>query len=118
MTEIGDNLATVVSAWLSMTRTGSTAELASVLDDNVVWHGLRPELVCHGRDEVLDILAHNQPRAPRLTRIVAEEQGDRVVVTIESPDFEDTDLLPADAPRSIAVTLRNGRVTRLDSLRA
>lgn len=118
MTEIGDNLATVLSAWLTMARTGSTAELAGILDDGVIWQGLRPELVCHGRDEVLHLLAHNQPRTPRLTKIVAEEQGDRVLVTVVSPDFEDTDMLHADAPRSIAVTLRNGRVTRLDDVPA
>ena len=118
MTEIGDNLATVLSAWLTMARTGGTAELASILDDGVIWQGLRPELVCHGRDEVLDILAHNQPRTPRLTKIVAEEQGDRVLVTVVSPDFGDSAGLPLDAPRAIAVTLRDGRVTRLDDVKA
>lgn len=118
MTEIGDNLATVLSAWLTMARTGSTAALASILDDGVIWQGVRPELVCHGRDEVLDILAHNQPRTPRLTKIVAEERGDRVFVTVVSPDFEVTAGSPVDAERSIAVTLRNGSVTRLDDVPA
>lgn len=115
MSDPGDNLAIVISAWLAAVRQGDTRELASVLDEDVVWQGLRSDLVCHGRTEVLRVLAHNQGRSPRLTRITAEEDGERVAMTVDGPDFEDNELLPAGAPRSLVVTVRDGRVTRIES---
>lgn len=111
----GDNLALVLSAWLAAVRHGDTRELASIIDEDVVWQGLRSDLVCHGRTEVLRVLGHKQGRPPRLTKITAEEDGERVAMTVDGPDFEDNELLPASAPRSLVVTVRDGKVTRIDS---
>ena len=53
-----------------------------------MWQGLLPELVCHGRDEVRDALGSARGgRLPRVSRMEAEEAGDRVVLTVEGPDF-------------------------------
>ena len=47
---------------VAMSRTGGTKELASILDEAVVWQGLLPELVCNGRGEVLNILGRAHSR--------------------------------------------------------
>lgn len=122
MTEIGDNLALLVSAWTGMFRSGSSDALAGILDENVVWQGLLPELVCGDRRQVLEILGRLSRRSPRITRIEAEEFGDRVVISVEGPDFPamtdaaDAPLLAPGAPRSLVFTFGGGRVVRMESL--
>ncbi|MGD1054103.1 MAG: hypothetical protein ABR950_09795 [Candidatus Dormibacteria bacterium] len=122
MSEIGDNLAVLVAAWTGMFRSGSSQSLAGVLDENAVWQGLRPELVCSNRSQVLGILGRMSERPPRITRIEAEEFGERVVISVEGPDFpvisdaSDAPLLAPGAPRSLVFTFRAGKVVRMESL--
>jgi hypothetical protein len=115
MTEIGGNLAMIVGAWTAMLSSGNTESLGAILDEGVTWQGVLPDQICRNREEVLDILIRNQRRPPRLTRIEAAEFGDRVVVSVESPDFEEMDGRPR-GPRSLVFTFRNGRVVRMESI--
>jgi hypothetical protein len=87
---------------------------------DVVWQGLLPELACHGRDEVADVLGSaGGGRLPRVTRMEAEGAGDRVVVTVEGPDFGPgpvgTALEPIGGPRTLAFWFGDGRVRALES---
>ncbi|HYA00858.1 MAG TPA: nuclear transport factor 2 family protein [Candidatus Binatia bacterium] len=122
MSEQGDKLAAVASAWTAMLRSGRVEELAAILDDDVVWQGLLPELVCRGREQVLNVMVRNRGRPPRITRFEAEEIGDRVAVSVEGPDFgagpgdPEAPQLPAGAPRSLVFTFRGGMVVRMESL--
>ena len=116
MTEAGANLALVVGAWTAMSRSGSTDALASILDDDVVWQGLRPELVCRNRTDVLDLISRHRGTVSQVTQIEAAEFGDRVAVSVRGPSFADDGLLPKGAPRSLVFTFRDGRVVRMDSL--
>ena len=116
VSEPGGGLAAILAAWTAMLRTGGTDELAAILDPDVVWWGILPEQVCHGRDETLDILARNRPRPPRITRVEAQESGHRVAVSVEGPDFPAGGPLPADAPRSLLFTFRGGKVIEMQSL--
>ncbi len=109
----GRNLALVLSAWSAIARTGSTAELGSILHEDCVWQGALPESVSRGRHEVLAVLADNE--APRVTRIEAQELGDRVLLTMESADFPVTEGHRAGL-RCLMYTLRNGRVVRIQTL--
>ena len=120
MADIGDHLGRIVGAWTEMAQTGSVEGLAALIDENAVWQGLLPELVCHGREEVLGMLVRGRQRVPRITRIEAQEFGDRVVVSVEGPDFPESPdspaLLPPGAPRSLVFTFRADRVVRMESL--
>ena len=115
MSEPGEGLAAILSAWAHVLRTGATAELAAILDPDVVWQGILPGQICRGRDEVLDILGRNRPRPPRITRLEAQESGERVAVFVEGPDFPAGDPLPAGAPRSLVLTFRGGKVVEMRS---
>jgi len=116
MSEAGEHLSRIVSAWLRMLRSGNSAELASILDPNVIWQGLLPEQICQNRDEVLGVLIRNQARPPRVTRFEAEEIGDKVAVSVMSPDFVEMDGQPTKESRSLVFTFRAGSVVRIDSL--
>jgi hypothetical protein len=122
MPQSGENLALLVSAWTGMLRSGDGEALAAILDENVVWQGLLPDMVCHDREQVLRLLSRLRGQPPRITRMEAEEFGDRVAISVEGPDFPaltgtgDTPLLTAGAPRSLVFTFRGGRVVRMESL--
>jgi limonene-1,2-epoxide hydrolase len=42
-----------VWGWLDALRRRDTESMAAALDPAVVWQGVRPDLVCHGPDEVI-----------------------------------------------------------------
>ncbi|MGH9292730.1 MAG: phosphotransferase [Acidimicrobiales bacterium] len=94
--------------------------LAEALAEDVVWQGVLPELVCHGRDEVCGVLGSargGQP--PRVTHMEAEEAGDRVIVTVDGPDFgpgpAGSTLEPAGGPRTLVLSFKNSTVVRMES---
>jgi hypothetical protein len=116
--QVGENLALIVEAWADMLRTGSTGALHALLDEKVVWNGVFPDEICHGRQEVIGILASNWRRAPRISRLDAEERGDRVAVSVEGPDFQGDDRRPAVGPRSLVFTFQKGHVIRMQSLKS
>ena len=112
-TRPGKNLANVLWAWSNIVRTGSTNGLADILDPEVVWQGALPGSISRGRGEVLAVLADNP--APTLARIEVQELGDRVLLTMEGPDFPVTEgHLPGLRCRTF--TLRDGRVCRIQTL--
>ena len=113
MAGAGDNLRRVLATWSA----SGVEALADILDPDVIWQGLQAELVCHGRDQVLELLGRRQ-WPPRVTRIEAAEAGDRIAVSVQGPDFPTTDLLAGADPRSLVLTFRNGRVVRMESFRS
>jgi hypothetical protein len=115
--QLGGNLARIVAAWTSLFHQGSTDALQDLLDEKVVWNGMFPDEICHDRHEVLGILGRNQLHAPRITRIEAEEHGDKVAVMVDGPDFPSDDRRPAGSPRSLVFTFRDGHVIRMQSFK-
>jgi hypothetical protein len=117
MSKPGTNLNLVLSVMTAMSRTGGTEELAALLDEGVMWQGLLPELVCNGRAQVLNILG--RAPFPRVTRVEAEEVGDRVVVIANSDDFPlgptGTELDPPSGVRSFVFTFGDGKVVKMES---
>lgn len=120
MNEPGSNLARVLAIWGEMSRSQTTTALAEVLAEDVVWQGVLPDLACHGRDEVRGVLGSaGGGRPPRVTRMEAEEAGDRDVLTVHGPDFASGPagpaLEPPGGPRTLALTFENGTVVRMES---
>ena len=115
MTEPGNHLARIVSAWSALYHRRSTDELAALLDENVVWQGLLPELVCSSREEVLRLIGQVARRLPHITRMEAEEFGDAVAVSVEGVDFPENEVLAANMPRSLVFTFFGSSVVRMQS---
>ena len=120
MSELGSNLARVLTVWGEMARGQSMAPLAAAMAEDVVWQGLLPELVCHGSEEVSGVLgAARGGQLPRITRMVAEEVGDRVVLTVEGPDFgpgpAGLALEPVGGPRTLVLWFEDEKVVRMES---
>lgn len=120
MSQPGENLALVLRTWAEVLRTGSAEALADIMAEDIVWQGLRPELVCHGRKQTMgNMRSQAAALLPRVTRMEAEELGDRVVVTVGSAVFPEgpagPDLSPAGGDRSIVFTFHDGEVARMES---
>jgi hypothetical protein len=120
MSEPGNNLARVLAVWGEMSHTHTLAPLVDAMAEDVVWQGLLPGLVCHGRNEVRDVLGSARGgRLPRVTRMEAEEAGDRVVLTVEGPDFgpgpAGSALEPVGGPRTLVLSFEDGRIVRMES---
>jgi len=127
LSEPGANLARVLEAWGEASRSRSTSPLLGLLAEGVVWQGLLPELVCHGRDEVSQWLgAARDGRLPGVVRMEAEEVGSKVVVTVEGPDLGPASVVlgrePAGAPegpgpgaRTLVLAFEEGKVVRMES---
>jgi len=121
--EPGSNLARVLAVWGEMSLGQTMAPLVGAMADDVVWRGLLPELVCHGREQVRAVLGSARGgRLPRVTRMEAEEAGEageRVVVTVEGPDIgpgpEGTGLDAVGGPRTLVLWFEDGRIVRMES---
>lgn len=117
MASDGDNLATVLGACVDVLRSGRAEKLASILDDNVVWHGVLPGTGCNTRRQVLDFLERRQGGAPRITRLEIAEVGDTVVVTAAGPDFREPDTGEPRPEAAMVFTLERGRVVEMRGVR-
>lgn len=120
MNDPRSNLARVLAVWGEMSRSQTTTPLAEALAEDVVWQCVLPELVCHGRDEVCGVLGSARGgQMPRVTRMEAQEVGDRVVVTVDGPDFgpgpAGSALEPAGGPRTLVLSFEDGAVVRMES---
>jgi len=113
--DAADRLGLIVSAWTEMLQRGSIRALAEVLSPDVIWQGVLPDQVCRNREEVLSLVGRPGRRPRRLTRLEAEEIGDRVVVSVEGPDFPPLDGQPVASRRSLVFTFADGRIVRIES---
>ena len=118
MADEGDNLATVLGAWLDATRAGTLDPLETLMDESITWHGIVPGTVCHGRAETIETMRRGIGKLPRVTRMEAIEVGDAVVMALTGPDFRYPDGEEPSSERErphlfMRLTLRDGRVTEM-----
>jgi hypothetical protein len=112
----GARLAAILSAWVAMLGDPDMREMRELLDERVTWQGLLPELVCHDRSEVLALFQRQRSLGLRITRLEAEEVGERVLVSVESPELAGIDgVIEAGAPRSLVFTFADGAVVKIAS---
>ena len=94
--------------------------VAATLDPEVVHEGVRPELICRNRDEVLGMVERNMD-ATRfgIERIEILDAGpDQAVLGVAGPRFRDVEEASPDSEVFILMTVRDGRITRMRDFRA
>ena len=118
MTRIGQqNLETVLIDFLGALGRGDFDAAASLLDPGVTWQGLRDDLVCRGREEVVDTFrwALAERRDTEALEFIRGE--DRVVMGSRDPSLTEVGGEPLDGQIFNVFTLRDGRITRIDDYR-
>jgi ketosteroid isomerase-like protein len=96
-------------------RSRDVARVESQLDPHVVHQGVLPELVCNSRDEVLANVKRSFARADfGVDRLELIDAGDRVVVGLAGPRFQEVPGTPINGQIHMVLTLRAGRIVRID----
>lgn len=96
---------------------GDIDGVAATLHPDVVQQGVEPELVCQGRDPVLQRMRANMKRMHGgVEWLELLERNDRVVAGLAGSRFAGNPLLP-DGRLFIVFTVRDGVITRTDDFR-
>jgi hypothetical protein len=112
----GARLAALIRAWVAILDDPDLSQMRELLDERVTWQGLLPELICHDRREVLALFQRQRSFGLRITRLEAEEVGDRVLLSVEGPELAGIDgVIESGAPRSLAFTFADGMVVHIAS---
>lgn len=82
-----NNLERFVAGWVCGLARGDFDTLSEPLDPEMVWQGIREELVCNGREEVLEQLRDELERLPRVEALEVIAGQDSVVLGAKSPDL-------------------------------
>lgn len=99
-----DNIELVVFGWVDAVRRGAPERIAPELSPDVVWQGLRPELACGNRDEVLANLRDVIDRVSHVRGFdVAAVDEDHVLLAIRL----------ADVPELFGVALPEGELCQV-----
>jgi ketosteroid isomerase-like protein len=87
------------------------------LDPAVVHQGVMPELVCTGREAVVDRMRASLGNGDSgIERLELHAAGDSVVVGIAGPRFREIPFL--DGEIFMVFTVRDGRILRIDDYRS
>lgn len=103
----------VVFDHMDARRSRDITRLESQLDPDVVHQGVSPELICHNRDQVLEMVRRSFERKDfGVDRLEMIDAGDRVVVGLAGPRFSEVPWLNGQV--YVVYTLHEGRITRMD----
>jgi hypothetical protein len=97
-------------------RRGDMNAVAASLDPGVIHQGVLPELVCNGRDAVLERVRTSSAGGDRgIERLELHAAGDSVVVGIAGPRFREIPFL--DGEIFMVFTTQDRRIMRIDDYR-
>ena len=73
--------------WLDALRRRDTSSVAAALAPDVIWQGVRPDLICHGPDQVVAafVAAYDANQEIDSLEVIAGEE--RIVLGARSPDL-------------------------------
>ncbi len=111
------DLETVMIDFFGALRRGDFEAAAELLDSAVTWQGLRDDLVCHGREEVIETFRSGLDERRAVDALEFIRGGDRVVVGVRRPTLTEVAGEPLEGQIFNVFTLRDGRITRIEDYR-
>lgn len=75
--------------WIAALRQGDIAQIADLLDPEVVWYGAAPDLVCVGRETVLEVVSEQIPMRLEAEAIELISAPPRLVMGVRSRHLPD-----------------------------
>jgi SnoaL-like domain len=112
-----ENLETVLLDYLSAIREDDRETLWAMLDPEVTWQGLRDEWVCHGPDEVIELLQEGLELRRDVTALEFIRAGDRVVMGVRGPAIDEVGGEPLGGQIFNVFTLRSRKIVRIEDHR-
>jgi ketosteroid isomerase-like protein len=111
------NLETVMIDFFGTLGRADFEAAAELLDSGVTWQGLRDDLVCHGREAVIDTFRWGLGERREIDALEFICGRDRVVVGVRGPTLTEVAGEPLEGQIFNIFTLRDGRITRIDDYR-
>ena len=111
------NLETVMIDFFGALRRGDFDAASALLDPAVTWQGLRADLVCHGRPEVIDTFRWALEERRETEALEFIRGGERVVMGARGPSLTEVGGEPLEGQIFNVFTVREGRITRIDDYR-
>lgn len=112
-----DNLELVLVGWIDARRRNDLDTIERSLHPEVVWQGLRPDLVCPDRDAVLDNVRSSGGWLPDVCGIELHADGDQVMLGVRSPDLAEIAGELLDGQIYNVFTIADGLIVRMEEYR-
>jgi ketosteroid isomerase-like protein len=110
------NIEIIFADWLDAMRRGDLDTMAGRLAPDVVHQGVKPDWICHNRQEVIDMVGRRVGRVPPVEAIELIAAGDHVVMSVRGvgigPPVDD-DENEACGHVTVVYTLVDGKVVRM-----
>jgi hypothetical protein len=104
-----DVLVRFVLAW----REGRSSDIEGLLDDEVIWQGLRGDYICRNRKEAMEIVRPSLGRMGLGDHLEILMHGQQVVLGLGAPDFRKLGDVPIDGQIFQVFNFRDGTVVRI-----
>jgi catechol 2,3-dioxygenase-like lactoylglutathione lyase family enzyme/ketosteroid isomerase-like protein len=111
------NLEVVFAGWIDARRRNDVEALERHLHPDVVWQGLRDDLVCPDRAHVLDNVRAASGQLPEVEGIELSATGDQVLFGVRSPDFTELFGEHLDGELFTVFTIRDGLIVRMEEFK-
>jgi ketosteroid isomerase-like protein len=112
-----ENLETVMIDFFGALRRSEFEAAAALLDPDVVWQGLREDLVCHGRDEVIETFRRALAERREVDAVEFTRGGDHIVSGVRDPNLTEVAGEPLEGQLFNVFTLHGGRIMCIDEYR-
>ncbi len=117
MATLNSNLEVVLVGWVDARRRNDRATVERYLHSDVVWQGLRNDLVCSDRGQVIDTIGDAEGPAPEVEAIELSATGDQVLLGVRSPDLVEVAGEVLDGAIYNVFTIVDGLIVRIDEYR-
>jgi hypothetical protein len=99
--------------WFDALRRRDTESMAAALAPDVIWQGVRPDLVCHGPDEVIAafVTAYDANQEIDSLEVIGGEE--RIVLGARSPDLA-IDRVETRGEIYNVFTIEGGKIRRIE----
>jgi hypothetical protein len=115
MTTATENLELILFGWLDAMHRRDPTRIAPRLADGVIWQGLRPELVCRNREDVIDNIRSGGEQRDRVRGVEVDAPDDEhVLLRVRIPGLEDLFGTPVAGEVYELFTIRDGVIVRID----
>jgi hypothetical protein len=100
--------------WLDALRRDDVTSLGETLHPQIVWQGLREDLVCHGPGEVVEVFVQQRDAYAELDalELIGAERG--AIMHANGGDFREVAGIPLPDGIYNFFTIENGKVARID----
>src|SRR5882724_201950 len=110
------NLEVVLGGWIEGRRRNDADLIERHLHPDVVWQGVRPDLVCRDREQVLDNVRTGTWK-PDVEALELVAEGEQVMLGVRSPDLTEIAGEILDGQIYNVFTIAEGLIVRMDEYR-